>query len=112
VDLMKLKEVSKGNKIFSMSKKTVNKMMSYIRDNMGFGNRKITFHSFKKAIVTRMGELTQGNIKMMQRHGNHQSESMTMDNYVKNAGIEDMLVIDVNHNLDLSVLDGCQRLNC
>lgn len=108
-DLMKHKEQSGGEYIFKLTKKTVNKMMKYIRENMDFRDRTITFHSFKKASITQVGVLTNGDVKAMQRHGNHSTAKTTMDNYVKEADLEDMVVVDVNHQIDLSVFDDMSK---
>ncbi len=104
-DLMKHKETSESEYIFQLTKLTVTRMMKYIRGNMDFGSRKITFHSFKKASINQVGFLTNGDVKAMQRHGNHATAKTTLDNYVKNTDLDDMVIIDVDHKVDLSVFE-------
>lgn len=109
-DLIKLrKNRQKSEKIFSFTKKTVNNMMDFIRNEMKFENRNITFHSIRKASINRVGELSGGNIKMMQRHGNHSSAKTTMDNYIKSVDLDQMVIVDVEHNIDLSIFDNMSK---
>ena len=110
-DLMKLKESRKEDSeyIFTFNKKTIDKMMKYIRENMDFGNRTIVFHSFKKASINRVGVLTNGDIKAMQRHGNHASAKTTMDNYAKEVDLDEMVIVDVDTKVDYSKIESMSK---
>lgn len=90
-----------GDRIFLMSKKTVDRMMELIRENFDFGDRIIVFHSFKKACINHTALLTDNNIKAMQRQGNHSNASTTLNNYVDDMRLEDTILIDVNQEFDI-----------
>src|SRR6185312_6471082 len=49
--LMEQKELVGGDKIFELTKKTIDRMLNYIRKNIDFGDRRITFHSLKKSSI-------------------------------------------------------------
>lgn len=97
--LMKHKENSKSEYIIDLQKKSVEKMMKFIRENMDFGGRKIVFHSFRKASVDEVNLITQGNIKILQRHANHASVKTTLDTYTKKAELEDLVIVDIDYKI-------------
>lgn len=103
--LMEHKKKSKGEYIFSLQKKTVNKMMAFIRENMDFGDRKIVFHSFRKASVDEVNLITQGNLKVLQRHANHANISTTLNTYTKQAELEDLVIVDVDYEPPVEKFD-------
>lgn len=103
--LMEHKEESKGEKIFELTTKTVNKMMNYIRENMDFGDRKIVFHSFKKASINEVNIITGGDIKAMQSHGDHADATTTLNDYMAKKKIEDLVAVDVNAHVPVDKFD-------
>lgn len=95
-ELMERKNKSDKEKIFTLTNKTVNKMMNYIRDNMDFGERNITFHSLKKSSIQEVALLTNYDIKAMQAQGNHASVSTTLNDYMATKSLEDLVIVDIN----------------
>jgi integrase len=91
-----------GEKIFKLTLKTIKNMMKYVRDNMDFGDRKIVFHSLKKASINEVNVITGGDIKAMQRHGNHSSATTTLNDYVANKELEDLVIVDTDKRLPLN----------
>lgn len=94
--LMAHKEATGKDKIFELTKKTLNKMMNYIRDNMDFGDRRIVFHSFKKASINEVNIITGGDIKAMQAHGDHSDATTTINDYLAKKKMEDLVTVDIN----------------
>lgn len=103
--LMTHKESSKGEKIFELTHKTVNKMMNYIRENMDFGDRNIVFHSIKKASINEVNILSGGDIKAMQAQGDHADASTTMNDYLAKKKIEELIVVDTYKHIPLEKFD-------
>lgn len=103
--LMKHKETTKDENVFELTKKTVTKMMNYIRDNMDFGDRNIVFHSFKKASLNEVNILSGGDLKLIQAHGDHADITTTLNDYIAKKKIEDLMVIDVNKEIPTEALD-------
>jgi integrase len=103
--LMEHKKNTKGDKVFELTKKTVDKMMSYIRENMDFGERRIVFHSFKKASLNEVNILSGGDLKLIQAHGDHADIQTTMNDYIARKKIEELLIVDVNTNVPLEKFD-------
>lgn len=100
-ELMKQKELVNGEKIFKLTKKTVNKMMNFIRENMDFGDRRIVFHSLKKASINEVNILTNGDVKAMQAQANHASALTTLNDYVASKKLDDLIIVDTNKNIPL-----------
>lgn len=92
------------DKVFSMSSKTVDRMMEFVRNNIDFGQRNITFHSFKKSSIEEVAILTNGDIKSMQRQGNHSNATTTLNSYLKNKDVNDLVLVDLNNNLNIDML--------
>ena len=65
-----------GEKVFSLSKSDLVKMMVRAKKALGDENRNITFHSFKKCAVSSVYKLT-GDILEAQRKGRHESLDTT-----------------------------------
>ena len=65
-----------NNKVFSLSKSDLVKMMVRAKKALGDENRNITFHSFKKCAVSSVYKLT-GDILEAQRKGRHESLDTT-----------------------------------
>ena len=102
--LMEYKKVNNSEKIIDLQKNSVDKMMKFIKDNMNFGTRKITFHSFKKASIDEVNLITQGNMKVLQRHGNHSNMTMTL-HYTKDADINDLVIVDTDYKVSFEKLE-------
>ena len=98
-ELMKHKEENGGELIFEITEKTVNRMMNYIRKNMDFGDRTIVFHSFKKASINEVNLITGGDIKAMQKQGNHASATTTLNDYLAKKELEDLVIVDTNKEI-------------
>lgn len=97
--LMKHKEKSESDKIFQLTKATVQKMMNKINESMDFGDRHIVFHSFKKASINEVNLISGGDIKLMQAHGDHSEASTLLNSYLADKLIEDLVVVDVDNNI-------------
>lgn len=104
-ELMKQKELIDGEKIFQLTSKTVNKMMNHIRDNIDFGDRKITFHSLKKSSIDAVATLTNYDLKIMQRQGNHASITTTLNDYMENKKLDDLIVVDIDYNVPIEKVE-------
>lgn len=87
---------SSDEKIFKLTTRSINKMMNYIRDNMDFGDRRIVFHSFKKASINEVNIITGGDLKAMQAHGDHSDVATTLNDYMTKKNLEDLVAVDIN----------------
>lgn len=103
--LMEHKERMGKEKIFELTDKTVNKMMSYIREHMDFGDRKIVFHSLKKASLNEINIITGGDLKAIQAHGDHADIRTTLNDYLDKKKIEDLVAVDVNAHVPVEKFD-------
>lgn len=104
-ELMKQKELIGGEKIFQLTKKTVNRMMNYIRENIDFGDRIITFHSFKKSSINEVALITNYDLKAMQRQGNHANVATTLNDYMAQKSLDDLVIVDVNYHVPVEKFD-------
>lgn len=104
-DLMKQKELVGGTKIFRLQKKTIDKMMSYIRENMDFGERCITFHSFKKSSINEVALLTNYDVKAMQQQGNHASPTTAIKDYMSKKKKDEMVVVDIDFQVPIDRIE-------
>lgn len=104
-ELMKQKELIGGEKIFQLTKKTVNRMMNYIRENIDFGDRVITFHSFKKSSINEVALITNYDLKAMQRQGNHANVATTLNDYMAQKSLDDLVIVDVNYHVPVEKFD-------
>lgn len=103
--LMAHKENTKGEKVFELTTKTINKMMKYIRDNIDFGDRHIVFHSLKKASINEVNLISGGDIKMMQAHGDHSDAKTLLNSYLADKLMEELIVVDINTNIPVDKFD-------
>lgn len=104
--LMAHKEsVDDREKVFELTPKTITRMMTFIKENMDFGNRKIVFHSIKKASVNEVNLLTGGDLKAVQQHGDHSNASTTFNDYMEKKKLEDLITVDINTHLPIDRLD-------
>jgi len=104
-ELMKQKEAVGGEKIFELTDKTINKMIRFIRDNIDFGDRKITFHSLKKSSINEVALITNYDLKAMQQQGNHASVSTTLNDYMAKKSLEDLVIVDINYKVPVEKFD-------
>lgn len=107
-ELMKLKNKrgdADDDKIFTLTKKTVDRMMNYIRENMDFGTRNITFHSFKKSSIKEVALLTNYDIKAMQRQGNHKNVTTTLNDYMAEKDLDELVIVDINYRVPVEEFD-------
>lgn len=98
-ELMKLKELNGGEKIFQLTDRTINKMLNYIRENIDFGERRITFHSLKKSSINEVAMITNYDLKAMQQQGSHASVVTTLNDYMAKKKMEDLVIVDVNYQI-------------
>lgn len=108
-ELMKQKELIGGKKIFQLTDKSINKMMNYIRENMDFGERNITFHSFKKSSIKEVALLTNYDLKAMQRHGNHASVTTTLNDYMAEKSLDELVIVDTNYHVPVEKFDNLSK---
>jgi integrase len=108
-ELMKHKDEVGGEKIFTLTNKTVNKMLNYIRDNIDFGDRKITFHSLKKSSINEVALITNYDLKAMQRQGNHSNVTTTLNDYMAQKSLDDLVIVDVNYHVPVEKFDDLSR---
>lgn len=107
--LMEFKEKSKKEKVFELTKTTVNRMMKYIRENMHFGERRIVFHSFKKASINEVNIISGGDIKAMQQHGDHANAGTTLNTYLAKKNLEELVTVDINTVIPVEHFDVMSR---
>lgn len=103
--LMEFKAETGREKIFQLTDKTVQKMMNYIREKMDFGDRRIVFHSLKKASINEVNIITGGDLKAMQHHGDHRNVSTTLNDYMAKKKLEDLVTVDVNTKIPLEAFN-------
>ncbi|AGI11756.1 hypothetical protein X915_gp265 [Bacillus phage vB_BanS-Tsamsa] len=108
-EIMDFKAEVKREKIFTLTTKTVNKMMNLIREKIDFGDRRIVFHSFKKASIEEVNVITGGDLKAMQAHGDHSDPTTTVNNYLANKKLEDLVTVDVNAHVPVEEFETLTR---
>lgn len=109
IDFKNRNNKSDNDKVFELTNKTVNRMMNYIRENIDFGDRNIVFHSFKKASLNEVNQLTGGDLKAIQAQGDHANITTAMDDYIEKKKMDDLIVVDVNSELPLDSFDELSR---
>lgn len=107
--LMKQKDIVGGEKIFRLAGKTINGMMNFIRDNIDFGDRKITFHSLKKSSINEVALITNYDLKAMQRQGNHANVTTTLNDYMAQKSLDDLVVVDINYHVPVDKFDDMSK---
>lgn len=108
-ELMKQKALIGGTKVFQLTSTTVKRMMKMIQEKMDFGDRRIVFHSIKKASLNEVNILSKGDLKLIQKHGNHSSVSTSLNDYIAKKELDDLLIIDTDKSIPLEVLDEISR---
>ena len=103
--LMEHKEKVNRDRIFTLSKTTVNAMIKYIRENMDFGDRYIVFHSIKKASVEEVALLTNYDLKAMQAHGDHSDIKTTLNDYMAKRKFDDLVAVDIDRHIPVEEFD-------
>lgn len=98
-EIMDFKEEVGREKIFTLTHRTINKMMKHIKENIDFGDRRIVFHSFKKASIEEVNVITGGDLKAMQAHGDHSNATTTVNNYLAKKKLEDLVTVDIGNNV-------------
>lgn len=96
--------MAKDGKLFTLGTSSVDRMMNDIRNHFDFGSRHIAFHSFKSSSIRYVSEQTGGDVKAMQRQGNHAKVSTTLDNYVDEYKLENLIPIDLDNVLDTKII--------
>jgi integrase len=96
---------SKNDKVFTLTPKTVNRMMNYIRENIDFGDRKITFHSLKKSSIEEVALITNNDLNAMQTHGSHRSVLTTLNDYTAKKKLDDLIVVDIHYKVPVEEFD-------
>jgi integrase len=96
---------AEGDKIFTLTDKTVNKMMEYIRSHIDFGERKITFHSLKKSSIEEVRLITSNDVNAMQQHAGHSDPSVTLRSYVANKKLDDLVMVDINQHIPVEAFE-------
>jgi hypothetical protein len=100
---------TKGDKIFAITPLTVSRMMNYIRENMDFGHRRIVFHSFKKASINEVNLISGGDLKAIQAHGDHTDVKTTLNSYLEDKKMEDLIAVDINTRVPLEKLQDMSK---
>ncbi|UGO46302.1 tyrosine-type recombinase/integrase [Bacillus phage vB_BanS_Chewbecca] len=108
-ELMDFKGEAEREKIFTLTTKTVNKMMNFIREKIDLGDRRIVFHSFKKASIEEVNVITGGDLKAMQAHGDHSDPTTTVNNYLANKKLEDLVAVDVDAHVPVEEFEKLTR---
>lgn len=104
-EIMQYKEIVNRDNIFNLSNTTVQRMMKLINTKVDFGDRYITFHSFKKASIEEVAIQTNYDIKAMQYQGNHADVTTTLNVYLAKKTMDNMPTISLTNNEpDLSSL--------
>ena len=104
-EIMQYKAVVNRDNIFNLSNTTVQRMMKLINTKVDFGDRYITFHSFKKASIEEVAIQTNYDIKAMQYQGNHADVTTTLNVYLAKKTMDNMPTISLTGNEpDLSSL--------
>ena len=110
LELMEFKKtVGDREKIFTLAKGTIDKMMNLIKENIDFGDRNIAFHSFKKSSIEEVARLTNYDIKAMQSQANHSDVSTTLNFYMSHKKLEDMVVVDLDYEIPLHKFDSMSK---
>lgn len=104
-EIIQYKEIVNRDNIFNLSNTTVQRMMKLINNKVDFGDRYITFHSFKKASIEEVAIQTNYDIKAMQYQGNHADVTTTLNVYLAKKTMDNMPTISLTSNEpDLSSL--------
>lgn len=97
LDFKRIENKSDDDRIFILTNKTIRRMIEYIRENMDFGQRRIVFHSLKKASIEEVALRTGNDLKAMQAQGHHANIQTTLDHYMSNKTIDDMTAVDMHY---------------
>lgn len=110
--LMEFKNTNNGEFIFELTDKTIKRMMKKIRESFDFGDRKIVFHSLKKASMNEVNVITGGDLKALQAHGDHEDVATSLNSYIANKKIEDLVAVDVNTHIPVEAFDKLTHEEC
>lgn len=103
--LMTHKDTVKGEKIFSLTNKTIRKMLDLIRKEIDFSDRNITFHSLKKSSIEEVALITNWDLKAMQQQGNHANITTTLNDYMAKKNLDDLVIVDINYKVPVDEFD-------
>jgi predicted ABC-type ATPase len=79
--------------------------MNHIRENIDFGDRKITFHSLKKSSIEEVALITNNDLNAMQTHGSHRSVLTTLNDYTAKKKLDDLIVVDIHYKVPVEEFD-------
>lgn len=105
MDFKEKEKLSDSDEIFKLTNKTINKMMNMIREKMDFGDRKIVFHSLKKASLNTVNQLSGGDLKAIQAQGDHSNVQTALNYYIEDKKFDDLIIVDINQELPLDAFD-------
>lgn len=108
-ELMKQKELVGGDKIFQLTDKTIRKMLDYIRKNIDFSDRKITFHSLKKSSINEVALITNYDLKAMQQQGDHANITTTLNDYMAKKNLDDLVIVDINYHVPVEEFENMSK---
>lgn len=100
---------SKNDKVFTLTVRTVRHMMDLIRSKIDFGNRNITFHSLKKSSIEEVRIITNNDLKAMQTHGGHKNAKTTVDSYLQNKKLDDLVIVDIHYHVPVEAFESLSR---
>jgi integrase len=111
--LMEYKKTLGDNElVFPHMKNGVNvkRMIDSALVELGWSSRNITFHSFKKAGIEAVKVITNGDIKAMQRQGNHRDVNTTLTNYQKDKSeLDSMPSLLIGAEVDFSLIENATQ---
>jgi len=110
--LMEFKAETNRDKIFQLTDKTIKLMMKKIRESFDFGDRWIVFHSFKKASMNEVNRLTGGDLKAIQAHGDHEDVTTSLNSYIEEKKMEDLIAVDIDTHIPLEAFDELTQEQC
>jgi len=95
-------------RLFTVSSDQVQTMVERVRKDAGFH---FVFHSFKKAGMLEVSNITGGDIKAIQEMGNHKDATTPIEYYMEfNKDWENHPALQIGEALDLSVFDSLDKV--
>lgn len=96
---------SKNDKLFTFTDKTITDMMKKIKSEIDFGDRTISFHSFKKSSIEEVRIITNNDLYAMKEHANHSSPQTTIADYANRRRIDELVVVDIDYHVPVEAFD-------
>ncbi|MGG3045809.1 tyrosine-type recombinase/integrase [Bacillus anthracis] len=109
---MELKKQSNSDKVFpsNLYARAVTRMMDKLKKELGIVDKNLTFHSFKKCGMYEVNVITGGDIKEIQRQGNHSSELTPLKFYMEQSkDLSQMPCLQIGEQVDLSPLESLDK---